>query len=69
MDNSKGAEIDKLIKGTFGTELGKKLVKHLKIKFVDRPVYIPGLSSDEVAFREGQRNVIMQIMKEIDYGN
>lgn len=62
----KGQEINKLIKGTFGTELGRRLANHLKTQFVDRPVYIPGHTHDETAYREGQRNVIMQILKEIE---
>ncbi len=58
-------EIHKLIVGTFETELGQRVLEYFTEVFVDRPVYKPGLTPDEVAFREGQRNVITQIKKEI----
>ncbi len=58
-------EIHKLVVGTFETPLGKKLLSHLKDTLVDRPMYKKGLSLDEVAFREGQADVIRQIIKEI----
>ncbi len=58
-------EIHKLVVGTFETLLGKKLLVHLKETVVERPMYKKGLSLDEVAFREGQADVIRQIIKEI----
>ena len=60
--------VHKLIVGTFNTDLGKKLMEHLKKKIVDRPSYVKGMTIDEVAFREGQKDVIMQFMKELNNG-
>lgn len=61
-------EIRKLIVGTFETELGTKLLAHLKKTIVDRPMYKSGMTLDEVAFRQGQADVINQIIKEIKHG-
>ncbi len=58
-------EIHKLIVGTFGTPIGQKLLDHLKAALIDRPTYTQGMTLDQVAFREGQKDVIMQIMKEM----
>ena len=58
-------EIHKLIVGTFTTDLGKRLLEHLEKTIVDRPTYIKGMTLDEVAFREGQKDVILQLIKEL----
>ena len=58
-------EIHKLIVGTFETELGGRLLSHLKQTIVDRPSYIKGMALDEVAFREGQKDIINQLLKEM----
>ena len=58
-------EITKLIAGTFETTIGQKLLTHLKQTIVDRPTYIKGMTLDEVAFREGQKDIINQLLKEI----
>lgn len=62
-------EITKLFKDTFGTPSGQKCLAILVEKFVDRPVYVQGQSFDHTAFKEGQRNVVQQILKEIKNGN
>lgn len=62
-------EITSTIKVVFGTPHGEKLIKYLKATLVDRPMYKQGLTLDEVAFRQGQADVINQLLKEIDYGN
>jgi len=67
VEDTRGIEIDALIKGTFGTPIGKKCLDHLRKVFVDRPVYVPGMSYDEAAFREGERSVIMKLIKESGY--
>ena len=59
-------EINVLLKGTFNTTLGKRCIKHLQDVFVDRAMYKPGMSLDQVAFREGEASVIRKIMKEIN---
>lgn len=60
--------ISKLIKGTFQTELGLRLLDHLEKTFVDRPIYRPNQTHEETAYRQGQADVIKQIRKEIDDG-
>ena len=59
-------EINALLKGTFNTTLGERCIKHLKDVFVDRAMYKPGMTLDQVAFREGEASVIRKIMKEIN---
>ena len=59
-------EIHKLIHGTFQTELGKRCLEYLKETIVDRPSYKIGMELDEVAFREGQKNIITQLLKEME---
>lgn len=58
-------EIHKLVIGTFKHPLGEKLMDYLKAAILDRPSYIIGMSLDEVAFREGQKDVILQLLKEL----
>lgn len=58
-------EIRTLIVGTFETELGKRLLEHLTDAIINRPTYKPGMTLDEVAFREGQKDVINQLIKEM----
>lgn len=62
-------EIHKLIVGTFETELGKKLLDYLEEKYVNRDIYKPGLTLDTTAFRQGQADIIKQIIKEARNGN
>ncbi len=58
--------ISKLIKGTFDTELGRKLLDHLEKVFVDRPIYKVGQTFEETTLRQGEANVIKQIRRELD---
>ena len=60
--------ISKLIKGTFDTELGKKLLEHLEKVFIDRPIYQAGQTHEETAYRQGQADVIKQLRKELTNG-
>lgn len=59
-------EINILLKGTFGTELGKKCLVHLESVFVDRDIYTQGMTLDQVAFRQGEASVIKKIIKEVN---
>jgi len=59
-------QVNQLCKATFTTEHGAKYLKMLEDKFVNRIVYEPLLEHHEVAFREGQRSIIMLIMKELE---
>lgn len=57
--------IEKLFKGTFNTDTGKKCLEHLERTFVDRNIYAPGMSLDQVAFRQGQADIVKQILSEV----
>jgi len=59
-------DIHKLMVHTFSTEAGKELLLHLTQVFVDRPIYRKGMTLDEVSFKEGQRDLVMQIIKELE---
>jgi hypothetical protein len=61
-------EIDLLIRGTFNTEIGEKCLDHLESVFVDREMYVPGMTFDQVALRQGEANVIKKIIKEVRNG-
>lgn len=61
-------ELNKLYKDTFNTDAGLKCLALLKVSFVDRPVYVKGMSFDEVAYREGGRDVVQQILKVVENG-
>jgi len=57
-------EINSLINTVFGTQHGERLIKYLSDTIIDRPTYKKGMTLDEVAFREGQKDVITQLKKE-----
>ena len=57
--------IHKLIIGTFETELGRRLLDHLVDVFVDRPIYKDGDTIDKTAYRQGQSDLIKQLIKEM----
>ena len=59
--------VTKLIVGTFETELGQRCIKHLKKIYVDREIYKTGATLDMVAYRQGQCDLVRQIMKELNY--
>ena len=66
--NRKSKEIHKVIVGTFETELGKKCLSNLERAYVNRPIYIQGQTAEITAYRQGQADVIKQIIKEINDG-
>lgn len=59
-------EVTKMFKDVFNNPVGEKCLTHLKKTLVDRPIYKKGLSFDEVAFREGQADVVKQILSEVN---
>jgi len=61
-------EIEKLIKGTFETELGRKCLTHLESVFVDRPIARDGDDLLSIGIRQGEANVIKKIIKEVNRG-
>ena len=40
-------------------------LNYLRETFVDRPVYKQGQTFEQTAFREGQRDIVLQIIKEV----
>ncbi len=57
--------ITSLIQGTFGSEIGQKMLEHLDKVFVQRPMYVKGMTLEEVAYRQGQQDLIDQLKKEL----
>jgi len=64
----KGTEIHKVLVGTFETELGKKCLENLVRAYVDRRIYNQGQTFEATAYRQGQADVIKDILKEINDG-
>ena len=58
-------EINSMINTVFGTPHGQKLIKYLTDTMINRPTYKKGMTLDEVAFREGQKDIIIQLKKEL----
>lgn len=65
----KSIEINKLLIGTFETELGRRCLDTLKTTFVDRDMYKKGMTLDEVAFRQGEASVVNKIIKSLEEAN
>ena len=61
-------ELSKLFNVTFSTDAGKKTIARLKEVFVDRDMYQPGMTLDQVAFRQGEASIVKKILKEINDG-
>lgn len=61
-------EITKMFVGTFETPLGVECLDHLKKVFVDRPIYKMGSTLEETAYRQGQADLVKQILKEVRNG-
>jgi len=64
----KSNEIHKITVGTFETELGKKCLENLIRAYVDRPIYSQGQTFEITAYRQGQADVIKDILREINHG-
>lgn len=68
MSDRKSTTIHKLIVGTFTTDLGVKMMEQLEGTFVNRPIYVEGLTLDQVAYRQGQADLVNQLKKELNNG-
>lgn len=62
----KALEIEKIFKGTFETELGRKCLAHLESVFVDRAIARPGDDLLAIGIRQGEANVIKKILQEVN---
>lgn len=58
-------EITSMFKAVFQTSHGAKCLEYLENKFVNRPIYLEGKSFEQVAFRQGQCDVVKQIIREV----
>ena len=62
-----GIEITSMFKATFSTPEGKKCLKHLEEVFVKRVgIAKPNMDMIEIGIRSGQRDLIMQIVTEVN---
>ncbi len=61
--------ITSMFKATFGTPEGQKCLQHLEDTFVDRIVARPGDDLFVIGQRQGESNLIRQILKEVRDGN
>ena len=66
MDKFNNNEVEKILKDTFSTPAGLKALDILTKTFVDRDVYKIGISSEEVAFREGERSMVRKIKEVVN---
>lgn len=66
MTKEESANIDNILSGTFNTPIGQKCIEHLKKTFVDRDIYRNGATLDAVAYRQGQADVIKQILNQME---
>ena len=56
--------VQELCAHVFNTEPGKKLLQELKKRFVDVPIWRPGMPQDSsVYFIEGQRHLVMWLQE------
>lgn len=59
-------DYDELVQAVFGTQAGRKLLAEWKAGYGDRISFQPDLSSEEVAFREGERSFYRHIEDSIN---
>lgn len=59
-------EITSTFKVVFGTEHGSKCLKRLKEVFIDRPIYTKGQTLEDTSYRQGQADLIRQILREVE---
>lgn len=62
----KAKEIESIYKGCFSTELGIRCLANLKSAFIDRPIYKPGATLEETAYRQGQADLVKQIIEQVE---
>jgi hypothetical protein len=60
-------EYDQLVKMVFSNEQGTKLLNHWAQMYVTRISYQPGATSEETAFREGERNVVQGVLDILEH--
>jgi len=63
-------QFEDLILAVFSNQNGDKLMAELELMYLDRPSYVEGMVQefDEVAFREGQRSIILKLKSILNEG-
>ena len=65
-ESTHALEIHKMFVGTFNTDIGAKCLERLKDVYIDRPVYVTGMTLDQTAYRQGQADIVKSIMREVN---
>lgn len=61
-------ELDRVFAMTFGTGAGKKVIEYLRSVTIDQPSWVPGQPADHGYMREGQNEIVRQIIKRTERG-
>ena len=64
---AKGFEIAKMHADVFNTEAGQKLLAHWIKVFVARPIVRPGDDQFTAGIREGQADVVRQLLTQLEH--
>jgi len=66
--NSNPSNINVLARDTFATDAGQRLLDQLRKQFLDRPSWRPDEPSSRGYFREGQNDVVRQLLTAFEAG-
>ena len=61
-----GFRIARLFSDTFDTVVGQALLEHMIVTFLCRPIVRPADTQFEAGIRQGQADVVMQILSNIE---
>jgi hypothetical protein len=64
----KAKEVNAWFTKCFATEAGEKVLDYLKSHTLDKPCFLPGQSHDIGIWREGQDNLVREILARIEKG-
>ena len=60
--------IEKMHVELLNNPLGRKFLGYLKAKYLDQPVCVPGVGSEVGFHREGQNDVVREMIKQLTKG-
>ena len=63
--NLKAVELNKLLKRTFQTEEGRKVLNWLRYTYLEKATWEPGTDASYGYFRDGQNSVVREIEQRI----
>jgi len=52
----------------FGSDAGKRVLEYLKTNTLDKPCFLPGQEVNTGIWREGQNNLVREILNRIEKG-